>query len=269
MGTRAVAGADLVAAGYDAVYGAYPNSPTLQSIWREGLEASAKSEYLDQLSFVTPAELTQLADGLAIAAGETLLDLGCGTGGPGLWIAANTGARLIGLDISTVAIARAAERAETLDLTSSAVFRVESLESTGLDDGIADVAISIDALQYLPDKLAALREAARLLRPGARIALTTFELDPERASPLPIYGQDPVSDLRPLLEQAGFAIETYAETPGWLERVTRIFEAVLGAQGQLATELGTEATAALVAEANLALSARIYRRRVLATARRT
>jgi ubiquinone/menaquinone biosynthesis C-methylase UbiE len=258
--------AELIVAGYDAVYRAYPGSPTLERIWREGTHQSG-SEDLQQISFITAAELRQISDGLAIPHGATLLDLGCGTGGPGLWIAAQSGAHLLGLDISRVAVERAAERAERLG--SAALFRVGRLERTGLDDESVDAAISIDALQYAPDKAAVLREAARVLRPGARVGLTTFELDPERAAPLPIYGSDPAPDLRPMFERAGFAIEYYAETAGWRERVTRIFEAVLAARDKLAAELGPAASTALVSEANVALSARIYTRRVLAIARRS
>ncbi len=262
------ADADLVAGGYDAVYGAYPNSPTLRRIWREGLGASFQAEHLDQLSFVTPAELGRLEDELALEPGATLLDLGCGTGGPGLWMAARAEVHLIGVDVSPVAVAHATERADRLGLGASAAFRVASLERTDLENEMADAALSIDALQYVADKLGALREAARLLRPAGRIALTAFELDPERAASLPIYGSDPAPDLRPLLEQAGFEVETYAETDGWLDRVTRTFEAVREARDQLAAELGPTAIAALLSEAQVALEARPYRRRVLATGRR-
>jgi ubiquinone/menaquinone biosynthesis C-methylase UbiE len=260
---------DLVAAGYDALYSAYPHSPTLQRIWREGVQGSSDSEHLDQISFVTIAELRQLADELTISPATTLVDLGCGTGGPGLWIAAHARARMIGVDISPVAVAGATERAEKLGLGGSATFHVASLEQTGLDEGVADAVVSIDALQYAPNKLAALREAARLLRPGGRIALTAFELDPQCAASLPVYGTDPASDLRPLLEQAGFTVENYEETGSWLERVTTTFETVLEARDQLAAELGHDAARVLISEAYVALTARAYKRRVLASALRT
>jgi ubiquinone/menaquinone biosynthesis C-methylase UbiE len=258
---------ELVAAGYDAVYRAYPGSPTLERIWRDGTQESG-AEHLNQMSFVTIAELRRLIELLSIPPGATLLDLGCGTGGPGLWLAGKCGAQLIGVDISTVAITRAAESARTLEPSNSAHFRVGKLNGTGLEGGVADAAVSIDALQYAPNKLAVLSEAARLLRPGGRLGLTTFELVPKRAAAVPIYGKDPVPDLRPLLKQAGFAVDSYIETTGWRERVTRIFESVLAEQQQLTAELGADATGALVAEAHLGLSARIYRRRVLATATR-
>jgi ubiquinone/menaquinone biosynthesis C-methylase UbiE len=96
---------------------------------------------------------------------------------------------MIGVDISPVAVAGATERAEKLGLGGSATFHVASLEQTGLDEGVADAVVSIDALQYAPNKLAALREAARLLRPGGRIALTAFSSIPSALHRYPSTGQ--------------------------------------------------------------------------------
>jgi len=66
--------------------------------------------------------------------------------------------------------------------------------------------MSEDALQYAPGKREVMREMARILRPGALLAFTAFDLDPKRAGDLPILGSDPVSDYRPSLLDAGFAI---------------------------------------------------------------
>jgi ubiquinone/menaquinone biosynthesis C-methylase UbiE len=257
---------DPVSAGYDSIYRAYPRSPTLQNVWREGRHEPTQAENLDQIGFVTVAELRQLAGGLGLPPDATLIDLGCGLGGPGLWLAASAGAHLIGVDISGVAVARAQERAAACGQATSAAFRVAALEDTGLEADIADGAVSIDVLQYVPNKLRALREIGRVLRPGGRLALTAFELDPEQASGLPVYGLDPVADFRPLLEEAGFAIEAYEETAGWAERVRRTFEAVVEAREQLASELDERAASSLAAEAAVALRTRVYRRRVLAIA---
>lgn len=259
---------EQVGAGYDAIYDGYRRSPTLRAIWRDGRREPPGVENLDQLGFVTIAELRRISEALALTRDAMLLDLGCGSGGPGQWIAAHTGARVIGIDVSREGIARAVERAETSGLVEQTSYRVADLERTGLEPATADAAVSIDALQYVADKRPTLREVARVLRPGARLALTAFEIDPDRASPLPIYGNDPTADFRPALEDAGFTIETYEETAGWHDRVMGTFRAVLEHYPQLEAELGKQAASLLAAEARVALETGIYRRRVLACVRK-
>jgi SAM-dependent methyltransferase len=53
------------------------------------------------------AALAEIAAALNLAPGQLLVDLGCGRGGYGLEIARQTGARLLGLDFSPVAVAAA------------------------------------------------------------------------------------------------------------------------------------------------------------------
>ena len=128
--------------------------------------------------------------------------------------------------------------------------------------------MSEDAIQYAPDKRAAMVEAARILRRGGRFVFTVYELDPDRAAGLPILGADLVDDYRPLLADAGFRVETYEETPGWPEPMTTTYAALLDAKETLTEEMGEAAAGALVAELSLTLEQRPYRRRVLVVATR-
>jgi SAM-dependent methyltransferase len=57
---------------------------------------------------------------------------------------------------------------------------------TGLPDESLDAALSVDAPFYVADLLAALRETARVLRPGARFIFTLFEIDPIQAAQRPV-----------------------------------------------------------------------------------
>ena len=65
---------DPVAAGYDAVYAAMPNSPTLQRIWREQACGVDFPEAFYHISFVTRAELLRMAGELRVAPGKTFVD---------------------------------------------------------------------------------------------------------------------------------------------------------------------------------------------------
>jgi SAM-dependent methyltransferase len=128
--------------------------------------------------------------------------------------------------------------------------------------------VSVDAIQYAPDKAKVFREAYRILRPGGRLAFSAFEVDPERVAGIPVLGVDPVPDYAPLLETAGFAIDSYKESAGWAHRVSATFGAVLEAMPTLTDEMGEAAAASLQMEAAVTLQLQPYRRRVIVHARR-
>jgi SAM-dependent methyltransferase len=258
-----------VSVGYDAVYDAIPRSPTLRRLWSELAAGTDYPEAFMHISFVTLAELRDLATALHLFPRKTVVDLGCGRGGPALWVARETGAQLIGVDFSPVAVAQAAARAATLGLSDQTRFVVGTFDHTGLESHSADAGMSEDALQYAPNKRAAIVEAARILRPGARFVFTAFELDPDHAAGLPVIGTDPVDNYRPLLEDAGFSVDSYEEVPGWPEPMTRTYQALLNARDTLIEEMGARAATALFMELTLTLQRRPYRRRIRAHATRT
>ena len=259
-------GTDRVASGYDAVYAALPKSPTFARIWREHALGADYPAGFEHISFLTLPEMRMMAAALQLDAKSVLVDVGCGMGGPGLWIARETGARLIGVDISTVALARSRERAVARGLADVGRFTSGTFARTGLDDASADGAMSVDALQYAPNKRAALREAARVLRPRGRLVFACFEFEPARVAGLPIFGDDPVADYGPLLDEVGFDVVSYAETPSWNERVTATYQAVVDARPVLTDEMGEVAANALIGEMSLTLQLQPYRRRVMVSA---
>ena len=155
-----------------------------------------------------------------------------------------------------------------LGMEGRAQFAPGTFERTGLPPEIADAVMTVDALQYAPDKTKALIEVARILRPGRRFAFVAFELDATRIAGLPVWN-DPVGDYRPVLEHAGFETLSYEQTPNWQDQVTAGFGAIVAEQEALEAELGQAAAAATVLEASLTLELRPYRGHVLAVAVRT
>lgn len=257
---------DVVATGYDAVYAAVPNSPALRRIWAAHAAGTDFPQEFGHISFVTLQELRRISVELRLFPDDTLVDLGCGMAGPALWVAREARCKLIGIDLSPVAVAQAGVRASQLGLSGSARFMVGTFAETGLEGGSAGAAMSEDALQYAPSKRAALAEAARILRPGGRFVFTAFELDRSRSSGLPVVGADPVDDYRPLMEEAGLGVDVYQEAPGWPEPMTAAYKAVLEAREALIEEMGDIAANAMFAEMSLTLERQPYRRRVLAVA---
>jgi SAM-dependent methyltransferase len=161
------------AAELDSEFAAADRSPGLRRVWQQA--APDLPPELAPYSFVSVALLGHLGDALALSPGTTLVDLGCGRGGPGLWLAQSPGAALIGVDFSAVAVQQATDRAALFRLATQARFLVGDLAGTGLADGVADAVVSIDALHFAADPTAAAREALRLLRPGGRLVLTNWQ----------------------------------------------------------------------------------------------
>ncbi len=83
-----------------------------------------------------------------------------------------------------------------------------------------------------------------------------------------MLGTDPVDDYGPLLEQAGFDVLRYEETPRWRERVTAAYQAIVDAKAALTEEMGEAAYNALAGEVTLTLQLQPYRRRVFVSARK-
>lgn len=98
---------------------------------------------------------------------DRLLDIAGGAGTYASEIARRTGARVVGLDISESMIE---QRNEDPFLTENVVGDMEELP---FDPESFDAAMFVAALHHVPDPLSALREAHRVLRPGA--SLFAFE----------------------------------------------------------------------------------------------
>jgi ubiquinone/menaquinone biosynthesis C-methylase UbiE len=104
--------------------------------------------------------------------GEQVVDLGSGSGMDSFIAAAKVGVngQVTGIDMTDAQLAKA-DRLGKEHGFRSVQFRRAFIEATGLSDGCCDVAISNGVINLSPAKAAVFREAARLLRPGGRLAL--------------------------------------------------------------------------------------------------
>ena len=230
---------------FNVIY-ASPESPTRLAIFREVYGQDYPEEVAPR-SFITMPLLRRLAQSLAVGPGATILDLGCGRAGPSLWVARETGASLVGVDLASVAIVQAGQRAQELGLAAQARFEVGDGTALRFAPHTFDAAMSVDVLWMVPDRPAALREVARVLQPGARFALTNWDRDLAPPGTPP-----PVPDHRPLLQAAGFAIETYEEIPEAEAKRRVIYERYIASREALHGEIGA-AAAAMLLEARRAL----------------
>jgi arsenite methyltransferase len=107
-----------------------------------------------------------------IAEGEHVVDVGCGAGIDSIIAARMVGATgaVIGVDMTPAMLEKARKSAKEADVRN-VEFRQGLAESLPLADGWADVVISNGVLNLFPDKLAGLREMARVLKPGGRLQI--------------------------------------------------------------------------------------------------
>jgi SAM-dependent methyltransferase len=102
-----------------------------------------------------------------------VLDVGCGSGLT-LVLADRRGAIPSGLDISPGLLGIARERLPDAEL------REGDMESLPFGDAAFDAVVGVNAFQFAGDPRRALREAARVARPGGRVVASLFAA-PERS----------------------------------------------------------------------------------------
>lgn len=112
-----------------------------------------------------------VVDRAAPGPGEDVVDVGCGTGNAGL-LAAARGARTVGIDPAQrlLEVARAEAAARGLDAT----FAQGDAAALGVGDASADVVLSVFAVIFAPDAVAAAAELARVTAPSGRVVLSAW-----------------------------------------------------------------------------------------------
>ena len=154
--------------------------------------------------------------------GQVVLDLGSGAGGDVLLTARRVGAsgKAYGLDMTDEMLELARANAERAG-ADNVEFLKGVIEEIPLPDESVDVVISNCVVNLSGDKPAVLREAARVLRPGGRFAVTDIVADPEMDEATRrdlqqwtgcIAGALTEADFRSALEDAGFTDVEIRET---------------------------------------------------------
>lgn len=211
-------------------------SQSLRDIYRKIYEDDYPEE-ADPDSSVTMTDLQNIVKHLNVKPGETFIDIGCGKAGPGMWIAREINANYVGVDISEIAIELATQRIIDFGLKNKAKFLVVNIYSTNFPNNYFDGAISIDTITYIPDKMKAICEIARILRSDASFVFTTWET--------PVT----VNDYRPLLRKAGFEVIIYNEIPNWEQKKRRIYEKIIESEDILIRDMGKDGSLPWITEA--------------------
>jgi ubiquinone/menaquinone biosynthesis C-methylase UbiE len=151
----------------------------------------------------------RLVDLARLASGESVLDVGCGTGS--LAIAANrrlgADGKVFGIDASPEMIARATSKAARAGVDAS--FKTAVAEALPFPDAQFDVVLSTLMLHHLPRKVRqqCAREIRRVLKPQGRVLVVDFAQAQSRSGLLAHFhrhGHVDPHDVVALLEEARF-----------------------------------------------------------------
>ena len=106
-----------------------------------------------------------------IGEGKYVLDVGCGAGQTTCYIANRHGCRVIGVDISERMIERSRERAEREGVSDMVKFRVADAQDLPFKDDLFDAVITESVTAFPKDKQRAVKEYARVTKPGGYVGL--------------------------------------------------------------------------------------------------
>jgi arsenite methyltransferase len=144
-----------------------------------GRQLALRLGYRSELLDAIPAEALASFAGVgyhldlaALALGEKVLDLGAGSGTDAFCAALQVGAsgRVVGVDFTDEQVAKAS-RLRDRDGFAQVEFQEASIDALPFADGAFDVVISNGVVNLSPVKGRVFTEAARVLRPGGRLAI--------------------------------------------------------------------------------------------------
>ncbi|MFJ2264625.1 SAM-dependent methyltransferase [Streptomyces sp. NPDC087844] len=120
-----------------------------------------------------------LVSRLGVGAGDVVLDAGCGIGSPALRLASLTGARVVGITISRQQVEQARELAREAGMAERVEFRYADAMDTPFEAESFDAVLAFESIVHM-ERPTALREMARVLKPGGRLVLTdVFQPQPQ------------------------------------------------------------------------------------------
>ena len=213
------------------------------------IRREAFGEDIGQNSWTTAGEQLDFARKAGLTADSHLIELGCGSGGPALFLARSIGLEITGIDINEAGIAAANQAARAGGLDARARFiATDAGAALPFADASFDAAQITDAINHIPDRPALFGELHRLLRPGGRLlftdpvvitgAVTSEEL--ALRSSIGFFVFVPAGENERMLGQAGFVVKSVdnatanvvATSRGRLEARERRRAALIELEGQ-------------------------------------
>jgi SAM-dependent methyltransferase len=133
----------------------------------------AFGEDIGQSSWLTATDWVRFADLTQVRKDSHVLEVGSGSGGPALYLAAARDCHVTGVDINEHGVANAKRLADERGLADRVAFHaVDASRPLPFAPGTFDAVLSNDAICHIPNRPDVLRDWHRVLRPGGRVLFT-------------------------------------------------------------------------------------------------
>ena len=151
---------------YNSTYGNFEEQ-VLAEIRRE-----TYGEDIGQNSWITIDEYDTFYSWLNLSAGDHVLEIASGSGGPALYLAMKFKCRITGLDINEEGIKTASQSAVNANI-ADAQFQLANVdERLRFNDEFFDAVMCMDSMNHFRDRLSYFREWHRVLKTGRRTLFT-------------------------------------------------------------------------------------------------
>jgi ubiquinone/menaquinone biosynthesis C-methylase UbiE len=162
---------------------------------------------------------------------DTLLDLGCGMGGPGRFLADRFGCSLIGVDLLPPRVELAQTLTNLTGMSDRISYRVADATDLHFEDNSFEHVWMLDVSMHIRDKQALFAEIARVLRPDGSLVIH------EQTGPLP-KAMQPVMRQAPYIAPSLPQLIRYVEGAGlrmltWLDTTDRVLDYFLRIRSML------------------------------------
>lgn len=175
---------------------------------------------IDEFHVRGRAATAELGAGLNLRAGDRLLDVGSGLGGPSRRLAVTYGCDVTGIDLTAEYCAVASELARRLGLADRVRYREGSALAMPFADATFDVAMTQHVAMNIADKAGLYREVRRVLKVGGRFGIYDLLQGEGRPVHFPVpWARDGSTsflatpeDMRKHLRGAGFEIISWIDS---------------------------------------------------------
>ena len=182
-------------------------------------------EDIGQTSWITTEEYDTFFGWLNLSAGDHILEVASGSGGPALYLAKKFHCRVTGLDINEAGVKTANQQALDANITNAEFQLADADQRLPFDDSTFDAAMCMDSMNHIRDRLRMLREWQRVLKAGKRILFTdpvvmTGPVSNEELaarSSIGFFIFIPPAITENFIEQAGFSLIRREDVTGNIE----------------------------------------------------